>query len=85
MKPWDIVLVYWVDSGGIGRWTDTKDVINDDDCPRCWTAGFFLGYNDNCIRIASSGSTSDSVDHVMFIPKVAIVKTTVLKRGSRWA
>ena len=78
MKSWDIVLVYWVDSSGIGKWTDTDSVIEDDHIGQCWTAGFFLGYNKDCIKVASSASTSDSVDHIMYIPKIAIKKVKVI-------
>lgn len=83
MKPWDIVLVYWVDSAGTGRWTDTNVVLEDNHVSQCWTAGFFLGYSDDCIKVASSGSDTNQVDHIMYIPKVAIVKTTVLQKGNR--
>lgn len=81
MKPWDIVLVYWVDSSGVGRWTDIETVIEDEHIAQCWTTGFFLGYNEHCIKVASSASTSDSVDHIMYIPKVCIKDVQLIGEG----
>lgn len=83
MKRWDIVLAYWVDSGGIGRWTDTEVALaNIKESTHCWTVGFYFGESDECISIASCASTSDQVDHIMFIPKVALVKLELLKKAS---
>lgn len=81
LETWDIVLVYWVDSSGSGRWQDSSEVLNEECVCECWTAGFFLSYNKDCIKIASSSATSDQVNHVMYIPKVAIKKVQVIKRS----
>lgn len=78
MKPWDIVLVYWVDSSGIGSWTDSQKVLDENWESNCWTAGFFVGYSDYCIKMASSASNTDSMDHIMYIPKVCIKKIKVI-------
>ncbi len=81
MKPWDIVIVYWVDSSGVGRWTDTETIMQDEHISQCWTAGFFLGYSKDCMKIASSASANDHVDHIMFIPKVSIKDVQVIGKG----
>ena len=81
MKHWDIVLVHWVDSSGIGSWTNTDTILEDEHISKCWTAGFFLGYNEQCIKIVSSASSSDSVDHIMYIPKICIKGVTLIKEG----
>ena len=83
MKQWDVVMVYWLDSSGIGKWTDTETVLGDHFISQCWTAGFFLREDEECIRIASSASTTEQVDHIMYIPKVAIKEIKVLAKGKQ--
>lgn len=78
MKQWDVVMAYWLDSSGIGRWTDTEAVLQDAFISSCWTAGFYIGEDSECIKIASSASTTDQLDHIMYIPKVAVKKIEVL-------
>lgn len=83
MKPWDIVLVYWLDSSGVGRWTETETILDDNHVAECWTSGFFLGYSDQCIKVASSSSSNDSVDHIMYIPKRCVIKVKVIGKGRK--
>lgn len=83
MKPWDIVLVYWHDSSGVGRWTDMQTVLEDDHIAECWTSGFFLGYSDKCLKVASSASSNDSVDHIMYIPKECVIKVDIIGKGRK--
>ena len=79
---WDIVLAYWIDSAGIGRWTDIEEALRQTKVSRCWTAGFYLQETNDCLCIASSSSDNDSVDHIMYIPKAALVKLEVIKKAS---
>jgi hypothetical protein len=84
INRWDIVLAYWVDSGGIGRWTDIEVALKElGTAPHCWTAGFYLGESEECIGIAASSSINDNVDQIMYIPKVALVKLQVIKKASK--
>lgn len=84
-KPnvWDIVIVYWVDSSGVGSWTDAHTVYEDEHISKCWTAGFYFGESKECVRIVSSASANESVDHIMYIPKVCIKRVELVKRGKR--
>ena len=82
MKRWDIVLAYWVDSGGIGKWTDIEYALKElEVAPHCWTAGFYLGESEECIGIAASASINDNVDQIMYIPKVSLVKLELIKES----
>jgi hypothetical protein len=81
MKRWDAVIVYWIDSSGGSRWTDIQNIIDYDSVACCWTVGFFVGYNDECIKIVSNASDNDTVDHYMYIPKVAIKKIQILQEA----
>jgi hypothetical protein len=81
MNRWDIVLAYWVDSAGTARWTDTEVALGGVKVSPCWTAGFYFAETDDCIAIASSASDNDQVDHIMYIPKVALIKLQLIKKG----
>ena len=83
MKPnlWDAVIVYWVDSSGLGSWTDAETIYNDTHIAHCWTCGFYFGDSGECIRIVGSASDNDSIDHVMYIPVVAVKKIEILRKA----
>jgi hypothetical protein len=83
MKRWDIVLAYWHDSAGTGKWTDTEAALDIIEPSQCWTAGFYLGETHDCISIASSASDNDSVDHVMYIPKACLIKMQIMQKGAK--
>ena len=78
LKLWDAVIVYWVDSSGLGSWTDAETIFKDKHIAHCWTCGFYFGDSGECVRIVGSGASNDNVDHVMYIPKVAIKKIDLL-------
>ena len=82
-KPnvWDIVIVYWVDSSGVGSWTDAETVYKDEHISKCWTAGFYFGESEECVRVVSSAGDNESVDHIMYIPKVCVKRVQIIERG----
>lgn len=73
----DWVKVTWVDSAGLGHWSDL-DVAEKMNVMDCTTIGTLLNRNGNAVRVAQTTDSEGAVIHVIAIPKVSISKITQL-------
>jgi cell wall assembly regulator SMI1 len=77
----DVVEVHWVDSITYGGWRD-EDMTREDmetPLPKIVTAGYLVHDGKEAVTISHSVGNNNVCD-IIRIPKVAISKTTVLRK-----
>lgn len=79
----EIRLVEWTDSTAESGWqleADRQPLV----LSGCRSVGFVLREDDAMVELAQSlDTTHGNVDAVIGIPKVAVTKSVVLRKGSR--
>lgn len=79
-----IVEVEWVDSMSEGRWKPVADVIREatDEAMLHRSVGYLVHECEGSIVLAGSrGESGDMVADTMQIPRVAVLRTKVLRSG----
>lgn len=74
--------VEWIDSAGCGGWTDLEEATESNVIVTCVSVGFLLREDPTQVVLALSvDDMHDNVSGVIAIPKVAVTKTSVLRKA----